>query len=807
MSDLSAVSGMPAPSAPAAVTPKPAAGEVNAAHVLLISKETGLLVARIAAVAKLLAEGATVPFIARYRKEVTGEMDEVAITTVRDRMEQLKELDARRAAILKSLEENKHLTPELKKKVDAAETVTALEDLYAPFRPKRRTRATIAQEKGLAPLADRILAGQHEPAFDPEVEAAKFVTAADAPEEKRVLDTKAALAGARDILAERISDDAGCRAECRAHFMKEGLLSSEVVKGKEEEGAKFRDYFDWKEPLSKAPSHRVLAIRRGEKEGFLFMRITAPEEQAIAVLERAYATGSGPAAAQVRLAAQDSWKRLLGPSLETEARLASKKKADEEAIRVFGANIVEILMAPALGQKRVLALDPGFRTGCKLVILDAQGKLLHDEVIHPTAGSEAQKIDAGRRVTALCSLHKIEAIAIGNGTASRESESFVRSLGLPSSIVIVSVNESGASIYSASEVAREEFPDKDVTVRGAVSIGRRLMDPLAELVKLDPKSIGVGQYQHDVDQNALKKSLDDVVVSCVNKVGVELNTASKQLLTQVSGLNGTLAGRIVAHRNEKGPFATREELKKVVGFGPKTFEQAAGFLRIRGGAHPLDASSVHPERYALVEKMAADIGVDVATLLRDGAARARIKLDNYVSDTVGLPTLRDILKELEKPGRDPREKFEAFAFADGVHDMKDLKEGMRLPGIVTNVTAFGAFVDIGVHQDGLVHVSQLSDKFVENPAEVVKPGQTVSVTVMEVDIPRKRIGLSMKTNPDRGARGVREQGTGFGAPQQNRFGKPAANTPPPRTSSGGSFNNNPFGGNAFGSLGDKFGKR
>jgi uncharacterized protein len=804
MSELPASAPSPLSPLPAPVTTSTPTGEVNAAHVLRIAQETGLAVARIAAVAKLFAEGATVPFIARYRKEVTGEMDEVQITTVRDRMEQLKELDSRRAAILKSLEENKHLTPELKKKVEAAETVTALEDLYLPYRPKRRTRATIAVEKGLAPLADFILANQD---ADPEAEAAKFVTAADAPEEKRVLDTKAALAGARDIIAEKISDDAGCRAECRAHYMKEGLIASEVVKGKEEEGAKFRDYFEWKEPLAKAPSHRVLAMRRGEKEGFLFMRITAPEEQAIAILDRAFVVGRGPAAAHVAEAAKDSWKRLLGPSLETEARLASKKKADEEGIRVFGSNIVEILMAPALGQKRVLALDPGFRSGCKLVILDAQGKLIHDEVIHPTAGSEGQKVQAGQRVTALCALHAIEAIAIGNGTASRESESFVRSLGLPPSIVIVMVNESGASIYSASEVAREEFPDKDITVRGAVSIGRRLMDPLAELVKLDPKSIGVGQYQHDVDQNALKKSLDDVVVSCVNKVGVELNTASKQLLTQVSGMNSTLAGRIVAHRNEKGAFTTRDELRKVTGFGPKTFEQAAGFLRIRGGAHPLDSSSVHPERYALVEKMAADIGVDVATLLRDGSARAKIKLDNYVSDTVGLPTLRDILKELEKPGRDPREKFETFAFADGVNDMKDLKEGMRLPGIVTNVTAFGAFVDIGVHQDGLVHVSQLSDKFVENAAEVVKPGQKVSVVVVEVDMARKRIALTMKTNSEKSARGVRDQGTGYAAPQSNRFGKPAANTPPPRTSSGGSFGNNPFGGNAFGSLGDKFGKK
>ncbi|MDR2981550.1 MAG: RNA-binding transcriptional accessory protein [Puniceicoccales bacterium] len=773
------------PSAPV----KPASAD-DAKHVLIIAQESGIPINGVVAVAKLLGEGATVPFIARYRKEATGELDEVQITTVRDRLEQLRELDVRKIAILKSLEENKHLTPELKKAVEAASTMTRLEDIYAPYKPKRRTRATIAKERGLEPLADFIQDNQN---ADASAEAAKFVDAT-----KEVPDVAGALAGARDIIAERVSDDASARASCRELYMKDGLLASEVIKGKEEEGAKFKDYFEWKEPLANAPSHRILAIRRGEKEGFLFYRITVPEDQALSILEKLFVTGNGSAAAQVREAVQDSWKRLLGPSLETEARLASKKRADEEAIKVFAGNISELLMAPALGQKNTLSLDPGFRTGCKLVVLDAQGKLLHHDVIFPTLGSRPQIEDAGNKVRILCHQYKIQAIAIGNGTASRETDTFVRSLGLPPSIAIVSVNESGASIYSASEVAREEFPNEDVTVRGSVSIGRRLQDPLAELVKLDPKSIGVGQYQHDVDQTALKRSLDDVVVSCVNRVGVELNTASKQLLSYVSGLNGTIAANIVAWRNEHGAFASREDLKKVTRLGPKAYEQCAGFLRVRDGKHPLDSSAVHPERYELVEKMAADIGVDVATLLNDGKARAKINLRSYVSEAVGLPTLEDILKELEKPGRDPREKFEVFSFADGVHEMKDLNEGQRLPGIVTNVTAFGAFVDIGVHQDGLVHVSQLADHFVKDPAEVVKVGQKVSVTVVEVDIPRKRIALSMRTNPQKEARGVRDS-AGSPRPAQGRNMPPRGND---TNSSRGNFNNNPFG-----SLGDLFGKK
>ena len=760
--------------------------ENTAAHARRIAQELGLAVGRAAAVVGLLDGGATVPFIARYRKEATGEMDEVQIAAVRDRLEQLRELDARRASILKSRAENGHLSPALKAAVEKAGTPTELEDLYAPYKPKRRTRATAARERGLEPLADFVFGNQD---ADPAAEAAKFVS-----EEKGVPAAAAALAGARDIIAERVSEDKDARASCRELFEKTAVLSSAVIRGKEEEGAKFRDYFEWKEPLAAAPSHRVLAIRRGEKEGFLFFRITVDEDAAVSRLERLFVRGNGGCGNAVREAVRDAWKRLLGPSLETEARLKSKEKADEEAIRVFAANAVELLMAPALGQKSVLALDPGFRTGCKLVVLDAQGKLLHHEVVFPTAGSPRQREDAGTRLRVLCSQFKVQAIAIGNGTASRETELFVRECGLPADVPVVVVNESGASIYSASEAAREEFPNEDITVRGAVSIGRRLMDPLAELVKIDPKSIGVGQYQHDVNQAALKRALDDTVVSCVNRVGVEVNTASKQLLSYVSGLNAGIAAEIVAYRDAHGAFRSRGELKRVPRLGEKTFEQCAGFLRIRGGEHPLDASAVHPERYALVERMAKDLGADVSALLADGRLRSRIRPEKYVSEDAGLPTLRDILGELEKPGRDPREKFEAFSFKEGVREISDLKEGMRLPGIVTNVTAFGAFVDVGVHQDGLVHVSQLSDRFVSNPADVVKVGQRVSVVVTEVDAARSRIGLSMKTRPEKASRGVRESFSG-GVPRSRRGGDAGT---PRRLSSGGR------GGSSFGSLGDFF---
>jgi uncharacterized protein len=571
-----------------------------------------------------------------------------------------------------------------------------------------------------------------------------------------VPDLAAALAGARDIVAERVNDDATARAALRHLYIHKATIRSKVMAEKEVEGAKFKDYFDWSEPVATAAGHRILAMRRGEAEGFLTVRLQPAEEEALSTLESLFVKGNcstNACAREVKTAVHDCYKRLLGFAMEGEARMHYKKKADEEAIRVFTENLRELLLAAPLGQKTVLAIDPGFRTGCKVVLLDKQGKLLANDVIYPDQGSHKTS-EAEHLVRAVVEKYKVEAVAIGNGTASRETEAFIRRLGLPGSVAVVSVNESGASIYSASEVAREEFPDKDITVRGAVSIGRRLQDPLAELVKLDPKSIGVGQYQHDVDQGALKKSLDDVVISCVNRVGVELNSASKQLLSYVAGLNARTAQNVVEYRNQNGAFKSRKELLKVPGLGPKAFEQAAGFLRIRDGLNPLDASAVHPERYEVVERMAADAGCPVQELIRNPERRNRVDIKRYVSDEVGLPTLTDIVAELAKPGRDPRAQFETFQFADEVHTMADLKPGMKLPGIVTNVTAFGAFVDIGVHQDGLVHISHLSDDFVSNPADVVKPQQKVRVTVMEVDTARKRIALSMKTNPDlSGAKG------------------------------------------------------
>jgi uncharacterized protein len=728
-------------------------------HIVQITKELGLQPRQVAATAVLLEEGATVPFIARYRKERTGELDEVQITTIRDRIEQLETLDKRRESIISSLEERKLLTEELKAKIDTAATLTALEDIYLPYKPRKRTRATIAKELGLEPLSELLWA--QDPLTDPEKEAAPFVGNSVTVDAKTstVATIAEVLAGARDILAERINDDATARARLRSLYLEKGVMKSTLVSGKEEEGAKFKDYFDWSEPAATAPSHRILAMRRGETEGFLYTRLNPPETEALGTLYGLFVRGTSPAAEQVRLACDDCLKRLLGFSMEVEARTFYKKKADEEAIRVFADNLRELLLASPLGQKVTLGIDPGFRTGCKVVLLDRQGKLLANEVIYP-GRSRGEEMEAAEAILNMVRIHKVEAIAIGNGTASRETETFVKKLNLPSSIAVVMVSESGASIYSASEIAREEFPNHDVTVRGAVSIGRRLMDPLAELVKLDPKSIGVGQYQHDVDQAALKRSLDDVVVSCVNKVGVELNTASRHLLAYVSGLNSRTAASLVTHRDTNGPFKSRAELLKVSGLGPKAFEQAAGFLRIRDGAHPLDSSSVHPERYELVDRMAADLGCTVTDLLRDPAKRAAIKLDRYVTPEVGLPTLKDIVAELAKPGRDPREQFEAFSFADGVEKVEDLQPGMKLPGIVTNVTAFGAFVDIGVHQDGLVHISQISDDFVKNPADFLKVGQKVQTTVMEVDLPRKRIALSLKTNVELGPRQTRQGGPG-----------------------------------------------
>ncbi len=711
-------------------------------HLDTIARETGISLSSVSATAKLLAEGGTVPFISRYRKEQTGSLDEVQITTIRDRMLQLAELDTRRSAILKSLEERSLLTLELRKKVEAAVTMTALEDIFAPFRPKRQTRATKAIERGLTPLADWLLENQQN---DPADEAVKFVDA-----EKEVPTSADALAGARDIIAERVSEEATLRGRVRKLYEDEAAVSSKVMYGKNEEpeAQKFRDYFEWNEPLKSIPSHRMLAIRRGEKEGYLLMRVEVPLERVSQLALPDWVNAQGAAGQHVAQAVEDGCKRLLMPSMETETRLLAKKRADETAIRVFAENLRELLLASPLGEKRLLAIDPGFRTGCKTIVMDRSGKLLHHTVLHATAGSNNQLYEAAVELTTLVKKYNIEAIAIGNGTASRETESFVKKLQLPASIQVVMVNESGASIYSASDVAREEFPNEDVTVRGAVSIGRRLMDPLAELVKLDPKSIGVGQYQHDVDQRALKVSLDDTVISCVNAVGVEVNTASKQLLSYVSGLNPTLAENIVAWRNENGAFQSREQLKKVPRLGEKAYEQAAGFLRVRGGAHPLDSSAVHPERYALVQKMADDVGSKVEDLLTREDVRKKIDLKKYVSGDVGLPTLQDILGELAKPGRDPRKQFEVFSFQDGVEKPSDLLVGMKLPGIVTNVTAFGAFVDVGVHQDGLVHVSQLADHFVKDAAEVVKVGQKVHVTVVEVDLKRNRIALSMKSKPD-----------------------------------------------------------
>ena len=705
-------------------------------RIAVISTELGIPSRQVEAVAELLSQEATVPFIARYRKEATGSLDEVQITAVRDRLGQLAELDRRRETVLASLEKNGHLTDELRSRVEAAESMAVLEDIYLPFKPKRRTKASVAREKGLEPLAQAIMVQE---GLDPRQAALAYVDA-----EKGVASTEDALEGAGHILAEMINEDETARGRLRALFNEKAVMRSTVAAGKENEGIKFKDYFDWQEPAAAAPSHRVLAMRRGEREEVLSLSTLPPEEEALAILEGLFVKGMGADSEQVRLAVADSYRRLLSRSLETELRLALKERAEAEAIRVFADNLRELLLASPLGAKRVMGIDPGFRTGCKVVCLDRQGKLLHHDTVYPHTGA-GQASKAQETLRELCRRFEIEAVAVGNGTAGRETESFVRGLGLPESIVIVMVNESGASVYSASEAAREEFPDQDVTVRGAVSIGRRLMDPLAELVKIDPKSIGVGQYQHDVDQSALKASLDDVVVSCVNAVGVDVNRASAQLLTYVSGLGPQLARNIVALRNEKGPFAERRGLMAVPRLGPKAFEQAAGFLRIPDGANPLDASAVHPESYPVVDAMAADLGCTVQDLVKDAALRSRIDIQRYVTESVGLPTLTDILSELAKPGRDPRESFEAFAFAGHVATMEDLKPGMQLPGIVTNVTRFGAFVDVGVHQDGLVHVSELADRFVKDPAEVVKVQQKVKVTVLEVDLARKRIGLSMRT--------------------------------------------------------------
>ncbi len=756
-------------------------------HISIVAEELEIKPAQVMAAACLLEGGATVPFIARYRKEATGSLDEIAVAAIRDRLEQLEDLDKRREAILKSLEERGLLTEELTARIVQAGSVTALEDIYLPFRPKRRTRAAIAKEKGLEPLAKAVFAQQE---TDIGQLAASFIDA-----DKGVSSVEDALAGTRDIIAECVSEDPEAREKLRQLYWSRGVIRSRVIKGKEEEGIKYRDYYEWEEPASKAPAHRVLAIRRGESEGVLIHRVLPPEEEALAMLESIFLKREGSEAVeQVKMAVHDSYKRLLAPSIEGEVRLAAKKRADEEAIRVFAENIRQLLLAPPLGRKAVLAIDPGFRTGCKVVCLDRQGKLLHNDTIFPHSG-EKGALEAAGKIKKLCGQFGIEAIAIGNGTAGRETEAFIRGLGLPDDIKTVMVNESGASIYSASEAAREEFPGHDVTVRGSVSIGRRLMDPLAELVKIDPKSIGVGQYQHDVDQTALKKSLDDTVISCVNAVGVEVNTASRQLLTYVSGLGPQLARAIVDYRDEHGPFASREDLKKVPRLGPKAFEQAAGFLRIRDGENPLDASAVHPESYRIIHDMAQDAGCDAVGLMRDAGVRKKIDISRYVTDTVGMPTLNDIMAELARPGRDPRQQFEGFEFDSGITKIEDVKAGMRLPGIVTNMTAFGVFVDIGVHQDGLIHISELSPsgRFVKDPAQVVKVHQRVTVTVLDVDIQRKRISLSMRSGPAKpGKKETENEKTK--APETGQDKKRGKNTAvagrhekrPPR------FSNNPF---------------
>ena len=703
-------------------------------HFKTIAGQLTISEKQVSATLALLDEGATVPFISRYRKEVTGSLDEVQVAAIRDLAQQLRELDKRREAILKSLTELEKLTPELKGQINAATTLTALEDIYLPYKPKRKTRASVAKEKGLEPLALRIFSQSR---IDPEQEAAAYIN-----DKKGVANQEEALAGARDIIAEMISENVDARTKMRHYFTQKATYKTVLVKGKEEAGIKYKDYFEWEESAKTAPSHRVLAMLRGEDEGFLKLNVLPPDEPAVELLENQFLIARNASADQVQLAILDGYKRLLRPAMETELRAAIKQKADEEAIKVFAENARQLLLAAPLGQKNVLAIDPGFRTGCKVVCLDKQGQLLVNTTIYPHTGQGNLK-DAEWQLRQLCEKHDVEAIAIGNGTAGRETETFVRGLKI-ADVLVVMVNESGASIYSASPLAREEFPTQDITVRGAVSIGRRLMDPLAELVKIDPKSIGVGQYQHDVDQSKLQQSLDDTVMSCVNAVGVELNTASKQVLAYVSGLGATLAQNIVNYRNTNGAFKNRESLKKVPRLGDKAYEQAAGFLRIRDAKQVLDRSGVHPERYALVNQMAKDLGCTVDDLMKDSNLQNQINLQRYVSAEVGLPTLTDIVKELAKPGRDPREAFEVFSFAEGVNSMEDLRKGIKLSGIVTNITNFGAFVDIGVHQDGLVHTSQLANRFVANPNDVVKVSQVVQVTVVDIDVARKRISLSMK---------------------------------------------------------------
>lgn len=709
-------------------------------HIRTIARKLQLHDWQVENTLRLLDDGATIPFISRYRKEMTGSLNEVQLADIRDEYERLKELEKRRETVIKSIEEQEKMTPELLAKINAAMTLSQLEDLYLPYRPKRKTRASVAREKGLEPLALWLLAQRP---GNPATEAAKFITDV-------VESADAALGGARDIIAEMVSENELVRGSLRQLYARDAVITSRVVKGKEQEGAKFSDYFEWSEPLRRCPSHRLLAMLRGEDEGFVRLTLRPAENDAIALIEKQFVRADNDAARQVREAVTDSWSRLLAPSMETEFRKTSKEKADGEAIRVFAENLRQLLLSAPLGEKNVMGIDPGFRTGCKVVCLDRQGALIRHDVIypHPPQNETARSVS---KLMALVDEYGTEAVAIGNGTASRETEQFIRSYLPPESgIKIYVVSEAGASIYSASKTARDEFPDQDVTVRGAVSIGRRLMDPLAELVKIDPKSIGVGQYQHDVDQVRLQASLDEVVMSCVNAVGVEVNTASPHLLTYVSGIGPKMAQNIVDHRTENGPFRSRAGLLKVKRMGEKAFEQAAGFLRIRGAANPLDASAVHPESYHIVERMARDAGCTVADLIQDETRRKAITIEKYVTQEAGLPTLKDIMLELARPGRDPRSSIQEFSFAD-IHTLEDVKEGMIVPGIVTNITKFGAFVDIGVKQDGLVHVSQMADRYVDDPSKVVKIHQHVTVRVVSVDFARQRIQLSMKGLSDKAA--------------------------------------------------------
>ena len=700
-----------------------------------IAKELGINFVQVSNTCRLLDNGDTIPFIARYRKEATGSLDEVTIESIRDMRQKMLDIEKRRTFILNTLEEEDVITDELRLKIENAETLVELEDLYLPYKPKRKTRASIAKEKGLEPLADIILRQQN---IDVKSKAEQFVS-----EEKGVVSAEDAIHGASDIIAERINEDAYTRSKIRNLFNKKAHIVAKVAKGMEDEGNTYRQYFDYDELLTKAPSHRILAVFRGENEKILKLKIRPDEAEAISILDRIYVRGNNESSEIVRRSGEDSYDRLLAPSIETEIRADAKEKADKTAIAVFADNLRQLLMAPPLHGKNVLAIDPGFRTGCKVTVLNKNGKLLHNDTIYPHP-PEPKIPESINKILNMVEMYDIDAIAIGNGTAGRETENFIKRIRFPKDIVAVMVNESGASVYSASKIARDEFPEYDVTVRGSVSIGRRLIDPLAELVKIDPKSIGVGQYQHDVNQTELQKCLQSVVDSCVNAVGVDVNTASKELLVHISGLGPVLAQNIIDYRNENGDFKLRSDLKKVKRFGDKAFEQSAGFLRISGGANPLDNSAVHPESYHIVEEMASDLGCDVSELISNKELINKIDIKKYVTDTTGLPTLNDIKSELEKPGRDPRCTFDMFEFDKNVKTIDDVKPGMILPGIITNITSFGAFVDIGIHEDGLVHISQMADRYVSDPNKIVKLNQKVMVKVLEVDTKRKRISLSMK---------------------------------------------------------------